>query len=200
MPLDMRQTSLADLATQVGVTPIANDLLERHKVAEIEKHPGSWIYAHSIYFEILFNIALTFAVLGTTTGVTLTFVCLFLDLRDDALIPAVLGLVSFGIACVLISRQGYRTYGPGRWVETILSWRVFLNDATIPKQARDIVRLIGHDPDVQIVKGELVRNSVVLDPYLVMRRGDEQIVIAVWDDVGILHLAAAEQDVPTQLL
>jgi hypothetical protein len=40
-----------------------------------------------------------------------------------------------------------------------------------------------------VILGELIRESIVLDPYLLLVRGQERICLGVWDDRGIIASA-----------
>jgi hypothetical protein len=40
-----------------------------------------------------------------------------------------------------------------------------------------------------VILGELVRESVTIDPYLLLVRGEERVCIGVWDDTGIIASA-----------
>jgi hypothetical protein len=56
----------------------------------------------------------------------------------------------------------------------------------IAAMARSISREI---PGSTVILGELIRESIVLDPYLLLVRGQERICLGVWDDRGIIASA-----------
>jgi hypothetical protein len=60
----------------------------------------------------------------------------------------------------------------------------------IRQLAAKILRFSNSNDDIKIVYGKLIQNYKVVDPYLVMRRGDDQIVLGIWDEHRIIHIAS----------
>jgi hypothetical protein len=44
-------------------------------------------------------------------------------------------------------------------------------------------------PGSTLVLGELIRDTAVLDPYLLLVRGEDRVCLGVWDDEGIIAQA-----------
>jgi hypothetical protein len=196
MPLDLGQPHLADVASWVGITPVPNDVLEQHKRAEVAKRPGSWLYRYHAVASIV--LPLSFMGLVVATG----FLLLMAIVTGYATVSLSMfgGAVAFlmiGIAFTrseALSSTGLRVYGPARWHEFAVYDLNALMNMDVPWEIRQlaakILRFSNSNDDIKIVYGKLIQNYKVVDPYLVMRRGDDQIVLGIWDEHRIIHIAS----------
>lgn len=194
MPLDLQQTRLADIASWHGITPIPNQVLEAHKAVEAAKRPGSWWFYHPHLAN--FSIRISFMLAGTCLSACTATLMIAITMWNWRVAVASVGV---GLGCFLVLKaivqagamtiQGARIHGPARWEECYES--LYFIDA--PKPILDIAtRIVRRDPDLQVVYGRLVQDHVTVDPYLALRRGDDQIVIGIWDERGIIHIASCE--------
>ena len=199
MPLDATGArnivSLADVLTEIGVTPVPMKDLEAHKVDQVRRHPPS-----------LFNTPKPYVALGVGTF------ALTLGLRLENGVPltlsgvtaacfsalAVAGLFLFCIALVLGS-LGLKLKGRANWVERYSYRRS--NDDPMPEAVREVKQYIANRlPDARFFYGELVQRAEVLDPYLVAEIcGDtlspwagQRACLGIWDDSGIIRIAAID--------
>ena len=197
MPLDMQQTRLADLASWSGITPIPNEVLEAHKLAEVAKHPGSWWYQHPILAATFFPFTALVSIMGGISCSFTMFICLLHDRLASALLwgtgaSACLIVGVIVVSMGIFSRDGRKVYGPAEWQEhTYREVPIF-----VPRSIRQMaVEIMGYTyrnrngNDLSIVYGKLVQNHITIDPYLVIRRQDDQIVLGIWDDDRIIHQA-----------
>ena len=188
MPLDLGQTHLADLASWLGITPVSEEVLERHKREEVAKRPGDWLYHHHSV------IPMAFFVIFVAAGASLMAALCAMKL---SMWLFALGLVAMTIGAVIVMARlnDHRALGPAKWYEQTftvplgelhnyapLAW----TDAPASIQ-RVAYRILEHSTgDMKVVYGTLVQDSKIVDPYLTIRRGDQQIIIGIWDHTGIV--------------
>lgn len=191
--LDMLQTRLSDLAAWHGVIPVPNDVLAKHKRAEVRKHRGSWWYHHPS----LANFFLRGGVLASSAWTCIfayfSLYCLITERFATARVTAVLCVLSFYVCWTIVrsgamSIHGLKVRGPAEWIES----DEHLCYISAPSPIREIaIRLMRENTtnDMRLICGRLVQNHITVDPYLVIRRGDDQIVLGIWDDKHIIHQA-----------
>lgn len=196
MPLDMRETRLADIASWHGVKPVPSDTLRAHIQTEFNKHRGSWWFRHPDLGTSLAIGSFLFSGMAGIVCVAGTIIAAHNYNGDAAGIWGSGFLVFWGI-CTWITTKGFfsvrgvKVYGPALWREfEVYHLRTTTN---IPESIRDKAAILLREvPDAQIILGKLIRDSVVIDPYLVLRRGQDEICLGIWDDTGILHEATYE--------
>jgi hypothetical protein len=198
MPLDMQQTRLADLASWSGITPIPNQVLEQHKIAEVAKRPGSWWYHHPKLASCAAQLGILIAVLGGM----ISLMCAAINIGEGHLLLAMTSVIVLA-ACITLGTvltmrgiftiAGMSIYGPAEWQEHTFDRVPYGLSVPEPigKMARTILR---SGNDLSVVYGKLVQNHVTVDPYLVIRRGDDQIVLGIWDADRIIHQATLTGD------
>ena len=190
--LDMLQTRLSDLAAWHGVIPVPNEVLEKHKRAEVRKHRGSWWYYHPSLANFFLRGGLLASSASTCIFAYLSFYCLLSERFATARIAAVLSVLSFYVCWKIVrsgamSIHGLKVRGPAEWFES--------EDAlalAAPLPIREIARHLMRENttnDMRLICGRLIQDHVTIDPYLVIRRGNDQIVLGIWDDKRIIHQA-----------
>jgi hypothetical protein len=196
MPLDMHQTRLADLAAWSGITPIPNDVLERHKIAEVAKRPGSWWYHHPVLVNCATQLGLLVALLGGAVSSASSIIGMAEGRPLVSLVSALLACACIFLGFIissrgLLSREGMEIYGPAAWEEQSLDHVPFFVPRPIKEMANTVMR---NGNDLSVIYGKLVQNHITVDPYLAIRRGDEQIVLGIWDGDHITHQATLKGD------
>ena len=195
MPLDMRETRLADLAAWHGVRPIPIDTLRAHVQSQLHKHRGSWWFRHAGLGTLL---AIGCFLFSGMAGIICTFGAILAahNHNGDAAGTWAVGLLAFWGICTWITTKGFfsvagvKVHGPALWREYEVH---SLRTMDIPEPIRDKADVLWREvPDAKIVVGKLIQDSVVIDPYLVLRRGEDEICLGIWDDSGILHEATYE--------
>ncbi len=160
--------SLLDAATMLGIEPIPNSFLQDYKAELVAKHPGHWLIRHRGTYAVCCLTVVGGAVAASMSG--------FPIIGASLLVVAMIGMLLGNL----------RLKAPARWVEEVP------NSETVPKEILDIgnqIRMMA--PDAYGMVGELRQEKVVLDPYLVVRqrRTNEEIVLGIWDDSGIIRIA-----------
>lgn len=179
MPLDAQyKPTLTDIVQWSGISPVPDVILNQHKQAEIDKHPPSWGFRYLTPLRNFASIAPAFASVGLILMQPSHFV--------NAATP-ILCLVSL---VIILYTAFARLKGPARWIETYQGVAQVFDNATIPLP----IRMLAVDAAVLVpgswfIVGELIQKKVVLDPYLMMVVGDEQICLGVWDGAKIIHIA-----------
>ena len=83
----------------------------------------------------------------------------------------------------------FRARGGSHWEERCLPVDR-LEASGVPGQIAAVARSLHREsPGSTLVLGELIRESVVLDPYLLLVQGDEHVCLGVWDDDGLIASA-----------
>jgi hypothetical protein len=76
-----------------------------------------------------------------------------------------------------------------RWEERVVTLEMLLDLGTPPRialLARDLQRaMIGST----LILGELLREEVMLDPYLLLETGGERICLGIWEDRRVITAA-----------
>lgn len=171
--------SLAAELRWLGIVPIPNEVLERHKAAECEKHPATWWYRHQIVTRLM--------LLGCLGGSSM-FIGMAMNLRmmgasDHAVIPAILGWMS--LVCLVTMLFGVKMLAPARWEE-----RYGIGMTRMPRELKLLVYEARQQiPDSKVVIGILKQHEIVLDPYVVLERGTERMVLGIWDGDQIIAIA-----------
>jgi hypothetical protein len=83
----------------------------------------------------------------------------------------------------------FRVSAGARWEERVVTVEALLDLGAPPRitlRARDLQRAA---PGSSLVLGELLRETVVLDPYLLLERGNERVCLGIWDERRIIASA-----------
>jgi hypothetical protein len=159
-------------AARLGLQLLDLELLERHKAAELQRHAPSWAYRHRTALRLAFGLAMVAGLLGFVALAAHGFV-----LASGCAAVAVLGL--------LVLAQAKRMRGPAHWEE-----RPALDLAEVhPRIAESARRLRVELPEVEFRLGELFQDRILLDPYLVAVRGEERLLLGIWDGTTLLLCA-----------
>lgn len=203
MPLDGSQPKLVDVASWIGIKPVPASVLEQHKLAELAKHPGSWWYRHEKLADNLINfggLGLLLIAAFSLAGALIGPFYMGLTTAWGIFIP--LGVVSFiSFMGMVYLSDGVKVTGPARWEESEYAIRGdfslvrCLAALEMPPSIRETaIRIMNRDGlgsgGLTLVYGKLMQESILLDPYLAIRRGDDMIVLGIWDGDTIIQEAA----------
>jgi hypothetical protein len=164
--------TLEAAAARAGLKCFDLELLERHKAFELRRHRPSWAYRHRTALRLAFGLTMVAGLLGFVG----------LAAHGHALAS------SCTIACVLallVLAQLNRMRGPAHWEERLAP---DLGEVH-PRIAESAQRLRAQAPDVEFRLGELLQERVLLDPYLFAIRGDERLLLGIWNDATVLLCA-----------
>jgi hypothetical protein len=198
MPLDFSQPHLADLASWYGITPVPNDVLDRHKAVEVARRPGSWAYRHHLLANVLMPLGAMVSGVGIAFAMLSMVVAMALGHNNLVGLYFLFGFGCFMVCCWILSSgalsRGVKVFGPAEWYERDIHVRWMPHNGVPRSIANTAERIMadGHS-DMRLVLGTLVQDYKVVDPYLVVRRGDEQIVLGIWDNNEIIEQASVRQ-------
>jgi len=197
MPLDaLNRNTLLDAAVAVGIEPIPSADLDAYRNEMVRRHPGSWWrdYPHVALMTVLLGFC------ASTILVGMNLLCLP-SMIDGSLKPPISDLIAFAVSVVVLYKllrsgvlmKGLTITHPAFWSEITCGEQphlaaLYANTSIPPSILEMAERIIEFDP-AEIVVGKLRQNSVTIDPYLVLRRGTDEIVLGIWDDRGIIRQA-----------
>jgi hypothetical protein len=178
MPFDSLTlvTSARDLldaaASTSGLKPIAPQVLEAHKAAEIQAHPPGSLYRHR-------NLVLLGQGMVLLAGIVAFFALSSLDQYGLGFAACCAALViAFAIMAIPVQ-------APAVWRERPL-WDL---SAVHPVIRAAALRLKAELPEAQFRIGELFQDRIRLDPYLVAVHGEARIVLGIWDGERLIASA-----------
>lgn len=189
MPLDaygttfLTQSSLLDVAAQLGIQPVTTEAFEAHKAEQIRLNPPSFLYPYQkpIAASLFTGFITGFAsiMFGAIAGCVV-------DSTFAWCIPVGVTMMGSFLA-VAVYGDSIKLKQPAVWRETLgMGWDT---PYEIAKTAREISRRM---PGSSIVTGTLMQGTVKLDPYVLVRVGNDttdQVVVGIWDGPNILEIA-----------
>ncbi|HKT19682.1 MAG TPA: hypothetical protein VJR47_16650 [Stellaceae bacterium] len=159
-------------AARAGLKRFDLALLERHKSLELGRHPPSWGYRYRGLLRLAFGLVLVAGGLG------------FIELAAHGSPLAGIGMAICLIA-LLAFVQSKKMRGPAHWQERPAPALAGVH----PRIAHEARRLRAELPEVEFRLGELVQDRVLLDPYLVAIKGDERLLLGIWNGTTVLVCA-----------
>jgi hypothetical protein len=186
MPFDAmvavtRQRTVSEALARHGLSPVPLGVLATHKQAQREKFGPSFWYRHQAAVSMILVVASP--AVGVLAGVIYGF---------GGHSSAVTIGSSFAWMCMVavVTGMGLIRLRAGshwreRWVPAAL-----LDDLGIPEPIVAKARLLRRDlPQSSLVLGELMREEAVLDPYLLLKHGDECVCLGIWENGQIIAAA-----------
>ena len=176
------QKLLAEEVADCGVLPVSPATLVEHQQAQLERFAPSFWYRH--------QALLPAALLGSVGGMAFSGGLAQRVADGGSPLSCWLTLSWMGVIMLLLGAGVFRVRAGSHWEERWVP-AVWLKGLGVPEPiaalARDLNRNI---PGAALVLGELVEDHVVLDPYLVLERDGERVCLGIWDDSGIIAVAA----------
>jgi hypothetical protein len=186
MPFDsatsvVRHETLGEVLEHQGIVPVPWEDLAAHKAAQIKAYGPNFWYRH----QSLLLIGLLVPVVGAavTGGLAQSF---------GRVSPALPWYVSLAWMCLLlplfttgILRLRAGAHWEERWVLPASLDRLGVPPA-IAAPAR---RLQQGAPGAALMLGELIEERAVLDPYLLLVRGNERICLGIWEGDRVIACA-----------
>lgn len=107
-----------------------------------------------------------------------------------AVLPSFLTLLWLGVMTMLVVFGVFQAHGGSRWEERLVTGH-WLEQIGVPRPIAATARVLHRElPGSTLVLGELLREEVVLDPYLLLEHDGQMICLGIWDGTRII--AAAE--------
>ena len=185
MPFDallapVRHRPLAELLDEHGATPVPLELLAAHKRAQLERFAPSFWHAHQTWLPI--GLVGSVGCMATSGG-------LANHLVPGSLLPSWLSLGWLSVIGMLILFGVFRVSAGASWQERAVAPEL-LGQVGVPQQIARLARMLHRDaPHATLLLGELVREEVVLDPYLLMECDGEWVCLGIWDGTTIVASA-----------
>jgi hypothetical protein len=186
MPLDVltptvRTETLADLLAQHDIRPVEEATLTAHKLAQQRRFGPSFWYRH--------QGALGVALIGSVGFMALTAGAVHSLMPASSSVAMWISNGWIALMAALIVSGVVRARAGSHWEERWLP-ADRLERAGVPEPIAATARdLHAKAPGATLVLGELKMDTVVLDPYLLLVRGEERVCLGVWDDDGIIAIA-----------
>lgn len=186
MPFDAmvavtRQRSISETLENQDITPVAWDLLAAHKQAQLEKFGPSFWYRHQAALSMALVVASP--AVGALAGAIQGFTA-----HSSALTIG----SSFAWMCLVAVVTGtglIRLRAGSHWRERWIAAGL-LGDLGVPDPIAAVARTLRRDlPGATLILGELMREEVVLDPYLLLKYGDECVCLGIWEDGQVIACA-----------
>jgi hypothetical protein len=186
MPFDalispVRPRSLADALDALRITTVPWVVLESHKDAQLRKFPPGFWHHHQTLLPVglLGSIGCMAASGGMAHGM----------MPVGAAFPSFLTLLWLGVITLLIVFGVFRAHGGSHWEERLVA-AGSLDEDHVPAPIADVARLLHRElPGSVLVLGELLREEVVLDPYLLLEHDRQSICLGIWDGRRIIAAA-----------
>lgn len=186
MPLDglsvpSRAVSLSDVVTRFDIEPVNWSILEAHKQAQLRRFGPSFWYRHQTGLGVA--LIASVACMAFTGGVAQSL------MQPASPMPMYLSMGWMCLWAALIFAGVFRAHAGSHWEERWLPVDLLARSG-VPAPVAATARMLHRDlPGSTLILGELIRESVVLDPYLLLERDGERICLGVWDDAGIVSMA-----------
>jgi hypothetical protein len=186
MPLDalsgsVRIESLAELLADRDIRPVDWMTLNAHKQSQLQKFGPSFWYKH--------QSSLGFALIGSVGLMAVTAGAAHTIMQPASPVSMWIATAWICLMAALIISGTFRARAGSHWEERWLPVDL-LDQLRVPLPVATLARSLQREiPGSTLILGELIREEVVLDPYLLLVRGEERICLGVWDDDGVIALA-----------
>jgi hypothetical protein len=186
MPFDalvapVRPRSLADVLDDHGITTVPWAVLAAHRQAQLDKFPPGFWHHHQTLLPVglLGSVGCMAASGGLAHGL----------MPVGALFPSFLTLLWLGVMSMLIVFGVFRAHGGSRWEERSVTAH-WLEALDVPGPIASVARALHRDlPGSELILGELLREEVVLDPYLLLEHDGQSVCLGIWDGRRIIATA-----------
>lgn len=176
MPFDallapQRPRLLADILSDWGIRPVPLETLAAHRQAQLERFAPSFWHQHQTWLPV---------------GLIGSVVCMALTGGASSW----LSLFWLGVMTLLIVFGVFRVSGGARWEERFVAPGSLIEVGVPLAIARLAYDLQNEANGSELILGELLREEVVLDPYLLLRCRGERVCLGVWDGRRVIATAS----------
>jgi hypothetical protein len=180
MPFDgLRNATLAERLTWMGITPVPDDVLERHKVEEAAKHPDQ----EGLLIQLVSGISLMGGAAVSTSAIVAHGNVTVVDVVSGIFLAVPVAIVLIMGIMLPLAMFGVRVKGPAAWRENYFHGQFV--PASILALAREARQIYGS----RLIIGELIQDRVLLDPYLILCVGSERACLGIWDGETVIAIA-----------
>ena len=178
MPFDalvgFERRTLAEALDRLAISPVAWQLLEDHKRTQLASFAPSFWHAHQTWLPVglIGSVGCMAASGGLANRLAFTATSSWLTLAWMGVIGL---LIVFGV---------FRAHGGAAWQERVIPPVALCHvPPPIAAVARDLMDEL---PDATLILGELKRQEVVLDPYLLLEHDGGRVCLGIWDGARII--------------
>jgi len=171
---------LVELLEDHGAVPIPLDTLEAHKRTQLERFAPSFWHQHQSWLPIglVGSVGCMAASGGLANGA-----------MPGSLLPSWLCLGWLSVVGLLILFGVFRVSAGAYWQEHCVAPGL-LAEIGVPIRIARLARELSDDaPGAKLILGELLREEVVLDPYLLMECNGERVCLGIWDGTKVIAAA-----------
>jgi hypothetical protein len=186
MPLDalsgtVGAESLAISVEQRHIKPVDWNTLAAHKQAQLQKFGPSFWYKH--------QRSLEFTLIGSIGFLALTAGAANSLMQPSSPVSIWISMAWMCLVALIVSGVS-RVRAGSHWEERRLPIDM-LETSGVPQPIAAMARSMHREmPGSRVILGELIRESVVLDPYLLLVQGEERVCLGLWDYTGIIASAS----------
>jgi hypothetical protein len=186
---------LMDTIIDLRIVPVSPQVLDAHKIDEIEKHPASYLVRHFKTYRTLMLDCFEVGGLMLVGGFLFFLVGAVTEVEPITSIGII--VILGGFVCFILP-----LLGDFIWVKTEAFWKEDVRYDSLPEVPASIAQ-IAHQikdrtPGSYFVIGTLWQDSVRLDPYLLVRRTvagtnglpvHNQVIVGIWDGDTVIAVA-----------
>ncbi len=173
---------LSEILEEQGTRPVPLEALAVHKQAQLEHFAPSFWHQHQSWLPV--GLIGSVACMAMSGGVA------------NGALPASpltswLSLFWLGVMALLIVFGVFRVNPGARWAERYVAPEGLVEldvPLLIANLARDLQREASGSA---LILGELIQETVVLDPYLLLEQGEERICLGIWDGRRVVAAASS---------
>jgi len=169
---------VSDALDRLNVTPVSWQELTAHKQAQQQKFGPSFWYRHQMALSIA--LVLMAPVVGLIVGAIQGFT------PNSGTLSITSSFAWMCLVAVVTGTGLVRLRAGSQWEERLVPAN-FLGGGAIPEPIARVARALHHHvPDAAFIVGELKREEVVLDPYLLIEFGDECVCLGIWENGQVI--------------
>jgi hypothetical protein len=187
MPFDAllappRPRLLAELLDERGVVPVPLEALAAHKIEQLERFAPSFWYRHHAWLPVgLIGSVVLMAMSGGIANRAL----------PGSLLPSWLSMSWLTVMALLIVFGVFRVSAGARWEERDVTASALVA-LGVPHRIARLARDLQYEATGStLLLGELVREEIVLDPYLLLELGGERVCLGIWDERRVIAAAGS---------
>ena len=173
---------VSDALDRLNLTPVSWQELTAHKQAQQQKFGPSFWFRHQAALSI--TLVLMAPVVGLIVGAIQGFT------PNSGTLSIACSFAWMCVVAVITGTGLVRLRAGSQWEERLVPAN-FLGGGAVPEPIARVARAIQRNvPDAAIIVGELKREDVVLDPYLLIEYGDECVCLGIWENGQVIACAS----------
>ena len=173
--------TLAQALADRCIVPIRWASLAAHKQAQLARFRPSFWQRHEAWLPI--------ALVGSVGCMAASGGLVHRMMTADSLLSWSPTLIWMGCFALLIVFGVFRVRAGAHWQERNVPVED-LAGLEVPEDVAMMARALCRDlPRSELILGELVREEVVLDPYLILRCDQQMACLGIWDETGVIACA-----------